>query len=130
MASEASRKILLKMNILCANFLDKSAYWVRKISLGKIIGGGGARAPCAPGSYAHALLIIDTVNFDEFSLPSSIHTTLLLANQYKSPTLHTKSAITFQEITLKIITAWNGLKIRMSYRICLKQKLEGGYLTR
>ena len=42
------------MNILCANFLHKSAYWVRKISLGKIIGGGGARAPCAPpGSYAH-----------------------------------------------------------------------------
>ena len=34
------------MNILCADFLDKSAYWVRKISLGKII--GGARAPCAP----------------------------------------------------------------------------------
>ena len=27
------------MNILCASFLDKSAYWVRKISLGKIIGG-------------------------------------------------------------------------------------------
>ena len=48
MASEASRKILLKMNILCANFFDKSAYKVRKISLGKIIGGGGARAPCAP----------------------------------------------------------------------------------
>ena len=34
------------MNILCANFLDKSAYLVRKISLGKII--EGARAPCAP----------------------------------------------------------------------------------
>ena len=48
LASEASRKIFVKMNILCANFLDKSAYWVRKISLGKIIGGGGARAPCAP----------------------------------------------------------------------------------
>ena len=42
------------MNILCANFLDKSAYWVRKISLGKII--GGACAPCAPpGSYAHEI---------------------------------------------------------------------------
>ena len=39
LASEASRKILLKMNILCTNFLDKKAYWVRKISLGKIIGG-------------------------------------------------------------------------------------------
>ena len=46
MASKASWKNLLKMDILCANFLDKSAYWVGKISLGKII--GGARAPCAP----------------------------------------------------------------------------------
>ena len=38
-------------------YLNKSAYWLRKISLGKIIGGGGgtARAPCAPVSYAHAL---------------------------------------------------------------------------
>ena len=42
----------VEMNILCANFLDKSAHWVIKISLGKII--EGARAPCAPpGSYAH-----------------------------------------------------------------------------
>ena len=48
LASEA-RKILLKMNILCSIFLDKSAYWVGKTSLGKFIGGGGgARAPCAP----------------------------------------------------------------------------------
>ena len=41
------------MNILWANFLDKSAHWVRKISLGKINGGGGLRAPVSPGSYAH-----------------------------------------------------------------------------
>ena len=36
------------MNILCANFLDKNAYWVRKISLGKIIGGGGGTCPLCP----------------------------------------------------------------------------------
>ena len=37
-----------EMNILCANFLDKSAYWVRKIPLGKIIGGGGGTCPLCP----------------------------------------------------------------------------------
>ena len=52
--------LLLKMNILCANFFDKSAYKVRKISLGKIIGGGGgARAP---------LPCVDTSNFSCLSL--------------------------------------------------------------
>ena len=55
LASEASRKILLKMNILCTDFLDKSACWVGKISLGKIIGGGGHVPPVSPGSYAHVL---------------------------------------------------------------------------
>ena len=46
--AKRARKFLLKMNILCANFLDKSAYWVKKISLGKIIGGGGHVPPVPP----------------------------------------------------------------------------------
>ena len=50
----------VKMYILCANFLVKSAYWVRKISLGKIIGGGGHVPPVPPGSYAHDIQFIWT----------------------------------------------------------------------
>ena len=53
----SERENLLKMNILCANFFDKSAYWEWKISLGKIIGGGGGTCPLPPSTYAHARLL-------------------------------------------------------------------------